>query len=467
MLVNRNSGKVVDVFNFATNDGARIAQWTRGDGDWQQWQFVDSGGGYYRLRSRHSGKVLDDYQWSTAENAQIVQWTDLNGANQQFRLVGSDSGYVRLINRHSNKALSVQGASTANGTNIVQTTDTNGAHQQWQLVRLGGTTPPSGGTLPTTIRWSSSGVLAGPKPDSAHPDIAAIKDYTVVRHNGAWQVYATRPVLRRAGTWCISRSRIGRRRTRATHTYLDSDADRARLPGGAAHLLLRAAGPVVHGLPDRGAYLLDQHRSGQPTLVDDAAELHEQRACDRDAEQGRWAWLDFWMICDSSNCYLFSSDDNGHIYRSQTTLANFPNGFGNTVIALQDSRFALFEGSAVYKVAGVNQYLLLQEAIGSDGRRWYRSFTSNSAERNVDAASGDRVESVRAVEQRHVQRRRVDAGLQPWGVDPGGQRSDGAAEPVPTAVPVSGAGPERERRLHPPALADGPAHAEQFDLLAR
>src|SRR5687768_555768 len=64
VLVNRNSGKVVDVYNLATNDGARIAQWTRGDGNWQQWQFVDSGGGYYRLRSRHSGKVLDDYQWS-------------------------------------------------------------------------------------------------------------------------------------------------------------------------------------------------------------------------------------------------------------------------------------------------------------------------------------------------------------------------------------------------------------------
>src|SRR5688572_30637030 len=57
VLVNRNSGKAVDVFNFATNDGARIAQWTRHDGNNQQWQFVDSGGGYYRLRSRHSGKA--------------------------------------------------------------------------------------------------------------------------------------------------------------------------------------------------------------------------------------------------------------------------------------------------------------------------------------------------------------------------------------------------------------------------
>src|SRR3954447_4766488 len=96
VLVNRNSGKAVDVFNLATNDGARIAQWTRNDQNQQQWQFVDSGGGFYRLRSRHSGKVLDDYQWSTAENAQVVQWTDLNGTNQQFRLLDSDSGYVRL-----------------------------------------------------------------------------------------------------------------------------------------------------------------------------------------------------------------------------------------------------------------------------------------------------------------------------------------------------------------------------------
>ncbi|WP_447007222.1 hypothetical protein ACRAKI_12430 [Saccharothrix isguenensis] len=31
--VNRASGKALDVYNLATNDGARITQWTRGDGD--------------------------------------------------------------------------------------------------------------------------------------------------------------------------------------------------------------------------------------------------------------------------------------------------------------------------------------------------------------------------------------------------------------------------------------------------
>ncbi len=84
------------------------------------------------------------------------------------------------------------------------------------------------------------------------------------------------------------------------------------------------------------------------------------------------------MICDNVNCYLFSSDDNGHLYRSQTTVAQFPNGFTNTVIAAQDSRNNLFEASNVYKIQGSNQYLLLVEAIGSDGRRWFRSWTSGS-----------------------------------------------------------------------------------------
>ncbi len=123
VLVNRNSGKALDVYNLATNDGARITQWTRNDQNQQQWQFVDSGGGYYRIKSRHSGKVLDVYNWSTANGGSIVQWADLNSTNQQWRLADSSDGYVRLISRHSNKALEVQGASTADNANIVQYDD--------------------------------------------------------------------------------------------------------------------------------------------------------------------------------------------------------------------------------------------------------------------------------------------------------------------------------------------------------
>jgi hypothetical protein len=380
VLVNRHSGKAMDLYNWATTDGARIAQWTRTDAANQQWQFVDSGGGYYRLRSRHSGKVLDVFNRSTADSAQIVQWADGNGTNQQFRLADSDGGYVRLIARHSNKAVEVQGASTANGANVVQYFDWGGANQQWQLVQIGGPPPPPppGAALPTSISWSSSGVLAGPKPDSAHNDIAAIKDYSVVRHNNAWQVYATTASPSQGWNLVHFSFADWPQANAAIHTYLDST------PIGRGY---RAAPHLFFFAPQNLWYMV--YQTGLPTYSTSTdpgnprswttpRNFMSSEPSIVTQNKGDGAWLDFWMICDSSNCYLFSSDDNGHIYRSQTTVANFPNGFGNTVIALQDSRFALFEGSAVYKVSGVNQYLLLQEAIGSDGRRWYRSFTSGS-----------------------------------------------------------------------------------------
>jgi endo-1,4-beta-xylanase len=136
VLVNRSSGKALDVYGLATNDGGRIAQWSRNDGANQQWQFLDSGGGYYRVKSRHSGKVLDVPNSSTADGAAIQQWSDHSGANQQFRAVES-GGYHKLLNRNSNKAVEVQGSSTADGANVVQYSDWSGANQQWQLVRVG------------------------------------------------------------------------------------------------------------------------------------------------------------------------------------------------------------------------------------------------------------------------------------------------------------------------------------------
>jgi endo-1,4-beta-xylanase len=60
-------------------------------------------------------------------------------------------------------------------------------------------------------------------------------------------------------------------------------------------------------------------------------------------------------------------------------VASFPNGMSEPVIALQDAdRHALFEASNVYKVSGTNQYLLIVEAIGSGGKRYFRSWTSAS-----------------------------------------------------------------------------------------
>ncbi|MEU7476950.1 RICIN domain-containing protein [Lentzea sp. NPDC042327] len=146
VLVDRNSGKALDVSGASAADGTRIIQWSRTDAANQQWQFVDSGGGYYRIRSRSSGKVLDVSGASAADGAAVVQWSDNNGSNQQFRAADSDGGHVRLIARHSAKAVDVRGGSTADNADVVQNTDTGAASQQWQLVKLsGGGDPGTGG----------------------------------------------------------------------------------------------------------------------------------------------------------------------------------------------------------------------------------------------------------------------------------------------------------------------------------
>ncbi|GAB6940227.1 endo-1,4-beta-xylanase [Isoptericola variabilis] len=135
VLLNRQSGKALDVYNRSTADKADVVQWTRNDGTQQQWRFEPSGGGY-QLKSRLSGKVLDVLDWSTANGGDVVQFEDRDGENQQWT-VTANGGYLTLVNRYSGKALEVQGGSTADGADVVQYDSWGGANQQWQLVKVG------------------------------------------------------------------------------------------------------------------------------------------------------------------------------------------------------------------------------------------------------------------------------------------------------------------------------------------
>lgn len=183
VLVNRNSGKVLDVRDTSTSDGAAIQQWSRNDGEWQQFQFVSSGSGYYRLRARHSGKVVDLWEWNVADGAEYRQWPDLNAANQQFQVRDSDGGYIRLINRHSGKALEVWERSTADGARVSQYADLNGTNQQWQMVRVG-----TGGT-PTTPP-PSTGCGSG-----SYQAEAVLNGGTWTARNGSSTVYSGSDML--------------------------------------------------------------------------------------------------------------------------------------------------------------------------------------------------------------------------------------------------------------------------------
>ncbi|MDG4859340.1 family 43 glycosylhydrolase [Streptomyces sp. T-3] len=133
-IVNRSSGKCLEVAGGSSADGANARQWTCSGGAHQKWRVEDRGDDTSRLVNVATGKVLDTADCSSADGADLRQWSWLNNTCQKFRFVTTATGgWTRIVNEATGKVADVADCSGADGADVRQWSWLNNQCQQWQF----------------------------------------------------------------------------------------------------------------------------------------------------------------------------------------------------------------------------------------------------------------------------------------------------------------------------------------------
>ncbi len=136
MLVNRNSGKCLDLISGNTGNGAQINQWSYDyNGPNQRWVLAPTeNSDHFRISSWVSNKCACIENDSTAAGAKLHAWDYVgNNSSQQFDLLDAGNGYYKIRNVRSGLILEVANGGTADNDRVQQAADTGALHQQWRL----------------------------------------------------------------------------------------------------------------------------------------------------------------------------------------------------------------------------------------------------------------------------------------------------------------------------------------------
>lgn len=226
--------------------------------------------------------------------------------------------------------------------------------------------------LQPPFHWVSTGPLISAKPD-AKRQVISVKDPSIVRFNDRWHIYAT--YATHDGRWQMIYTSFAdwRDAAAAPHYYMD---DNPNLRG------YHCAPQVFYFAPHKLWYLVFQSQHPQYSTNPDISKPENwtkpQNFFEGTPKSVVEGWLDYWVICDDTHAYLFFTDDHGRFYRSRTALGDFPKGFDEPVVVMQERvPRDLFEGGATYRVKGIGQYLTLIEAGNQQWKRYYKAFMAD------------------------------------------------------------------------------------------
>lgn len=172
-ITSKFSGKLVEVGNADTSDGANINQWPANGHPTQQWVITHLSGDDYSVINAHSGRAMEVYGFDSADGANISQWNYWGGAAQVWTITEQGDGNYAFINKHSGKALDLLGWDTSDGANIGQWSWWGGDAQLWSLQQVSSSNPQY-------INYASPSF-----------DNIAVHDPSVIRADGQYYVFGS------------------------------------------------------------------------------------------------------------------------------------------------------------------------------------------------------------------------------------------------------------------------------------